>query len=251
MNKKNIPHVIAASVLGCLLAAGCKTAGKPFQSAQDFEPLPGGGTAWTDDVDLSMRSLIKPPAKIPWFSRILLNRAEKEFEKELLPGRILTWSTNLGVASGSLELYIEKGVAKILDPRMVYLIRMQVSYFVSCPFAIDVNSWKYKDHNISEEEIQAMQGKMDVRTVGSFSEKETTALRYAIALSKTPVRFDGQLLEDVRRVFSHEEIVAVGALAAKVNYWARLIEAWRIKPVGYTDDPVLALDSYRTFTAEE
>lgn len=134
---------------------------------------------------------------------------------------------------------------------MVYLIRMQVSYYVSCPFAIDVNSWKYKDHKINEEEIQAMQGKMGVRTVGSFSEKEATALRYAIALSKTPVRFDGRLLEDVRRVFSHEEIVAVGALAAKVNYWARLIEAWRIKPVGYTDDPVLALDSYRTFAAEE
>ncbi len=134
---------------------------------------------------------------------------------------------------------------------MVYLIRMQVSYFVSCPFAIDVNSWKYKDHKITEEEIEAMQGKMDVRTVGSFSEKEATALRYAIALSKTPVRFDGRLLEDVRRVFSHEEIVAVGALAAKVNYWARLIEAWRIKPVGYTDDPVLALDSYRTLAAEE
>lgn len=251
MNKKSTLYIIAASIFGFLLATSCKTAGKPFQSAQDFEPLPDGGTAWTDDVDLAMRSLIKPPAKIPWFSRILLNKAEKEFGKELLPGRVLTWSTDLGVASGFLEAYVEKGVAKILDPRLVYLIRMQVSYYVSSPFIIEVNSWKYKDYKITEEEIQAMQGKIDIRTVGSFTERETTALRYAIALSKTPVVFDGQLLEDVRRVFSHQEIVAVATLAAKVNYWARLVEAWRIKPAGYTDDPVLELNSYRTFKFDE
>lgn len=251
MNKKNIPHVIAASVLACLLAAGCKTSGKPFRSAQDFEPLPGGGTAWTEEVDLATGSLIRAPEKIPWFSRMLLNSAEKEFEKELLPGRILTWSTDLGVASGSLELYIEKGAAKILDPRLVYLIRMQVSYYVSCPFAIDVNAWKYKDYEITEEEIHAMQGKADVSSVSSFSEREMVALSYAIAMSKTPVAFEGQLLEDVRRVFSREEIVAVGALAAKVNYWARLIEAWRIKPAGYTDDPVLELDTYRTYRTSD
>ena len=251
MNKKNLPHVIAASVLACLLVAGCKTAGKPFQSAQDFEPLPGGGTEWTDDVDLAMRSLIQAPEKIPWLSRILLNSAEKEFEKELLPGRILTWSTDLGVASGALELYIEKGAAKILEPRLVYLIRMQVSYYVSCPFAIDVNSSIYKDHGITEQEIHAMQGTADVRTVGSFSEREVVALRYSIAMSQTPVAVDGHLLEDVRRVFSHEEIVAVATLAAKVNYWARLIEAWRIKPAGYTDDPVLQLDNYRTYRTSD
>jgi len=251
MNKKNIPHGIAAAVLACLLAAGCKTAGKPFRSAQDFEPLPGDGTAWTEEVDLATGSLIRAPEKIPWFSRLLLKRAEKEFGKELLPGRILTWSTELGVASGALELYIEKGAAKILDPRLVYLIRMQVSYYVSCPFAIDVNSSKYKDHGITGEEIRALQGKADVRTVGSFSEREVVALSYAIAMSKTPVAFDGQLLEDVRRLFSHEEIVAVGALAAKVNYWARLIEAWRIKPAVYTDDPVLELDNYRTFRTSD
>ncbi len=251
MNKKKFQSVLVISIVGWLLAVGCKTAGKPFQSAQDFEPLPGGGNSWTNDVDRTMRSLIQAPDKIPWFSKILLNRAEKEFGKELLPGRILTWSTDLGLASGYLELYIEKGIAKILDPRLVYLIRMQVSYYVSCPFAIDVNSSKYKDHEITEEEIQAMQGKMDIDSIGSFSERESVALRYSIALSKTPVSFDGQLLEDVRRVFSHEEIVAVASLAAKVNYWARLIEAWRIKPAGYTNDPALALDGYRTFMGED
>ncbi len=229
----------------------CTTTKKPFQSADELEPLPGGGKAWTAEVDKSMKSLINPPKEISWLAQILLNQTEKEFGKELLPGRILTWSTDLGIASGYLEMYIEKGAANILDPRLIYLLRMQVSYYVSCPFAIDVNSWKYKDHKITVEEIQGLQGKKDLSKIGSFSKRELTALRYALALSQTPVSFDGQLLEDVRRLFSQEEIVAVATLAAKVNYWARLIEAWRIKPAGYTADPILEIEKYDTFSPKK
>lgn len=238
-------------ILELFLLDSCITTKKHFQSAEELEPLPGGGKSWTAEVDKSMKSLINPPKKIPCFSQILLNQAEKEFGKELLPGRILTWSTDLGVASGFLEMYVEKGAANILDPRLIYLIRMQVSYYVSCSFAIDVNSWKYKDHKITVEEIQGLQSKKDLSKIGSFSKRELTALRYACALSQTPVSFDGQLLEDVRRLFSQEEIVAVATLAAKVNYWARLIEAWRIKPAGYTADPILEIEKYDTFSCKE
>jgi len=40
-------------------------------------------------------------------------------------------------------------------------------------------------------------------------------------------------------------------LVAKVNYWARLIEAWRIKPAGYSTDPVLELENFGTFMPGE
>ena len=134
---------------------------------------------------------------------------------------------------------------------MIYLLRMQVSYFVSCPFAIDVNSWEYRKYQINEEEIHALQGKKDLTEIRSFSEREVTALRYALAISRTPVSFDGALLEGVRRLFSREEIVAVSTLAAKVNYWARLIEAWRIKPAGYSSDPILEIENYGTYESSE
>ncbi len=234
-------------VLVLIVSAGCRTTQKPFIPAEELDPLPGGGAAWTEEIDESRKSLVTPPEKIPWITGIMLNSAEKEFGKELLPGRVLTWSTNLGVASGILEKYIEKGAGKILDPRLIYLIRMQVSYYVSCPFAIDVNSWKYKDFDITPEEIEALQGRKALDDVGSFSERERTALEYSLALSRTPVYFEGQLLGNVRHLFSPEEIVAVAALAAKVNYWARFIEAMRIKPAGYSDDPVLDIEDYSTF----
>lgn len=234
-------------ISGLILAAGCRTTQKPFKPAEELDPLSGGGTVWTAEVDKSRKSLVAPPEKIPWITGMMLKSAEKEFGKELLPGRVLTWSTDLGVASGVLEKYIEKGAGSILDPRLVYLIRMQVSYYVSCPFAIDVNSWKYKDFNITSEEIEALRGKKDLCRVDSFSEREHAALEYALSLSRTPVCFEGDLLEDMRHLFSPDEIVAVAALAAKVNYWARFIEAMRIKPAGYSDDPVLDIGDYSTF----
>ena len=92
-----------------------------------------------------------------------------------------------------------------------------------------------------------MQGQIDIAAVNSFSEQERVALRYAVAMTTTPPAFSSSLLTDVRRLFTHEEIVAIAALSAKVNYWARFIEALRIKPAGYTDDPLLRLEDFSTF----
>jgi len=208
---------LSTFILVLALFFSCQSAQEQFKSADEFEPLPNGQKIWTAEIDREMNSLISPPDKIPCSTQILLNKAEKEFGKELLPGRILTWSDDLSIGSGALELYIEKGAAKILDPRLVYLIRMKVSYFVSCPFAIDVNSWQYKDFQITKEELLGLQGEKDLSTIKSYTERELTALRYSEAISITPVSFDSKLLSDVRRLFSHEEIVAIGSLAAKVN----------------------------------
>jgi alkylhydroperoxidase family enzyme len=247
MNKLIVAGTITMMTIA--LGVGSCASSKPKPTADEFEPLPGGGAQWTADIDARAKSFISPPPKIPAFSRFLLGFAEREFDKELLPGRVLTWSTDMGVASGALELYVEKGAAKVLEPRMVYILRMQVSYAASCPFAIDVNSWMYKDHGITEEEIRAIQGDVPISDVSTFSEREKAALRYAVAMTQTPLRFDEKLLSDVRRLFSHEEIVAIAALSAKVNYWARFIEAMRIKPAGYTDDPLLRLEDFATWDA--
>ena len=128
---------------------------------------------------------------------------------------------------------------------------MYVSFTVPCAFAIDVNSVNYKDFNITAEEIKGLQGLKEIDTIKSFSDREKTALKYALALSKTPVIFNGKLLGDLRKLFTQTEIVAIASLSAKVNYWARLIEAWRVKPAGYTDDPILHLKQYNTYESSE
>lgn len=219
---------------------------KKDKTAAELEPLPGGSMEWTAAIDAAAKSLVEPPKHIPFFTGILLDIAEKAFQKELRAGRLLSWSGDLGLATGALEKYIEKGARKILEPRLIYLLRMQVSYAASCPFAIDVNSSKYTDYAITEAELSALQGKTALESVETFSGQEKVALTYAVGMTRTPIRMSANILSDMRRLFSPKQVVAVAALAAKVNFWARFLEAMRIKPAGYSDDPLLRVGEFGT-----
>ncbi|MCK4798407.1 MAG: carboxymuconolactone decarboxylase family protein [Spirochaetes bacterium] len=195
----------------------------------------------------TMKSLVNPPEKIPFFINRMIKIADKKAKKEMLTGRVLSWSPKIGISSGLLELYVEEGAAACLEGRMIKILRIKISYTIPSPFALDINSWNYENFNITKEEIKGLRGVKEIDSITSFSEKEKTALKYAHELSKTPIALSQKLLDDLRRLFSEKEIVAIAALTAKVNYWARLIEALRIKPAGYTDDPILHLEKYNTF----
>ncbi len=194
----------------------------------------------------TMESLVNPPSKIPWYFQIFIKIADKKAKKKMLMGRILTWSPKISISSALLEVYVEKGSSLCLKNRMVTLLRIIISYTVPSPFTIDINSYKYKNYNITEEEVEGLRGIRDIENIESFTEKEKVALQYACALSKTPIVLTQKQLDDLRRLFSEKEIVAIAALSAKVNYWARLFEALRIKPAGYIDDPILHLKDYNT-----
>ena len=194
-----------------------------------------------------MKSLVNPPKNISFFLRIMIKIADRKAKKKMLPGRILSWSPKTAISSGLLELYIEDSAAACLEKRMIKILRIKISYTIPSPFALDINSWNYEYFGIAEEEIKGLQGTKEIDSITSFSEKEKTALKYAHELSKTPIALSQKLLDDLRRLFSEKEIVTIAALTAKVNYWARLIEALRIKPAGYTDNPILHLEKYNTF----
>ena len=204
---------------------------------------PVGGTYDESTMD----SLVDPPEKIPLLLRPMIRIADRKAKKEVLPGRVLAWSSKIAISSGLLELYVEEDAADYLDRRLIKILRIRISYMIPSPFAVDINSQNYKDFNITEEEIRGLQGAKEIDTIASFSEQEKAALKYAQHLSKTPIVLDQIVLDDLRHQFSEREIVTIAALTAKVNYWARLIEALRIEPAGYTDDPVLNLDQYSTF----
>ncbi len=193
-----------------------------------------------------MKSLVPPPKNILCYLRPFIKIADKMAKKEMLMGRILAWSPKISFSSALLELYVEKGAVLCLESRMLAILRIIISYTVPSQFVLDINSYNYKKHNITEEELEGLRGISDIDNIVSFTEKEKAALKYAQALSKTPLILTQKQLDDLRCLFSEKEIVTIAALTAKVNYWARLFEALRIKPVGYTDDPILHLDDYNT-----
>lgn len=193
-----------------------------------------------------MKSLVNPPKRIPWYLKIFIKTADNKTKKEMLIGRILAWSPKISISSGLLELYVEKGAALCLGTRLIKLLRMIISYTIPSQFVLDINSSAYKKFNITEEELEGLRGRREINSINSFTEKEKAALNYACSLSKTPIILMQRNLDDIRRLFSEKEIVAIAALTAKVNYWARLFEALRIKPAGFTNDPILHLEDYNT-----
>ena len=188
--------------------------------------------------------LIKPPEKIPLMLRPMVKIADKKAGKEMLPGRLLSWSPSIAISSGLLEVYVEKGARKILDKRLIKLIRLIISYSIGGAFGIDINAVNYSDFNITETELDALRGAIPLTEVNSFTEKERAALTFALALTATPVNITDENKKELKKYFSDKEITAVAALSSKVNYWVRLIVSLGVPPAGYTDDPAVHLEDY-------
>ncbi len=198
-----------------------------------------------------MQSLVPPPRDIALHHQLMLDYADCRAGKKMLPGRVLAWSPDISLGSGCLEQYVEDGAAKNMSDRLRTMLRMLVSYQVGSPFALDINGRFYRQFKISAAEIDALRAVKDIDSINTFSKKEKIALRYAQAMTHSPVRLSQKQLDTLRQNFSAKEIVSIAALVAKVNYWARLLEALRIKPAGYTQDPALHLQDFDTFGNED
>ena len=181
-----------------------------------------------------MEAIIAPPKRIPFYLRIGIWVAEKIAKRALLPPRLLAWYPQVAFSSGVLEALIAHRDGK-LDARMLQLVRLQASFAVACPFCIDMNSAEYAGHGITPEELAALQSQTELEAVTTFSVRERLALEYARLISRAPLSFPQPFIQLLKANFTEREIVILATTAAQVNYWARLIQALGVPPVGYSD----------------
>ncbi len=187
---------------------------------------------------------IDPPKIRNPLLKFLIWIGDKATGKKMMPARILAWYPRALINSGifeSLVTHRDRSVSK----RILKLVRMTVSFTVSCPFCIDMNSFEFEKLNITEDEIEALQEVKDLDEVNSFTEREKTAIHYARSICGTPISFDKKLIGDLNKIFSEREIVILASTAAQVNYWTRLIQSFGITPAGFNDNcPILKLEQY-------
>ncbi len=187
---------------------------------------------------------IDPPKKTPFWVRLLIRIGDVAAGRKLTPPRILAHYPKALVSSGIFEGLITHKDRQI-SHRLLQLIRMQVSFTVSCPFCIDMNSKEFQRSSISDEEIEALQGEHRLDEIKSFSEREKTALEYTRAICRTPILIEPELVKKVKEAFTEREMVIIASTAAQVNYWTRLIQAFGILPDGFNENcPILKLDQY-------
>lgn len=181
-----------------------------------------------------MDAFIAPPKHIPIYLRFGIWIAEKITGRDLLPPRLLAWYPKVAISSGVLEALIAYRDGK-LDERMLKLVRMQASFAVACPFCIDMNSAEYARSGITREELSALQGQADPDSVTTFSTRERLALEYTRLISRAPLSFPQPFIRTLKASFTEREIVILATTAAQVNYWARMIQALGVPPLGFSD----------------
>lgn len=181
-----------------------------------------------------MGAFINPPDKIPLFLRIGIWISKKATGKDLLVAKLLSWYPKAAVGSAMLESLVAHR-DKEINERILKLVRIQASFSASCPFCIDMNSFEFEKQGITIDELKALQGNVNLTEVTTYSKREILAIEYARLISKSPLVFPREFINELKKNFEEREIVILASTAAQVNYWARLIQALGIPPAGFTN----------------
>lgn len=187
--------------------------------------------------------------RLPWPLRILLKAVERSLGKRLVANRILGWYPKALVGSGLLEAFVAHDEPET-PRRLLAMVRIFVSFRVSCAFCIDMNAQHFREAGLTEAEIGALRslaagsGWKDAEV---FTAKERAALQYAASITSTPVSFDADNIALVRGYFGERGMVLLASTAAQVNFWTRLIQSLGVPPAGFSAScAVLHLEEYGT-----
>jgi alkylhydroperoxidase family enzyme len=181
-----------------------------------------------------MNTFLQPPQRIPFYLRLGIWISKKITGKEMLPGMILAWYPKAAIGSGVLESLVAHHDGD-LNERILKIVRIQASFAAACPFCIDMNSYQYKEKNITSDELMVLQGRKGLEEVQTFSDRELLAIQYAKLISQTPLQIPNSFIMELKRCFNEREIVILASTAAQVNYWGRLIQALGIPPAGFSN----------------
>ena len=187
--------------------------------------------------------IIKQPNIPKWIEQII-SFAEKKIGHKMLPARLLLWIPKAFMSSMILEGLIAHKQGKV-NPRLLKLIRMQVSLLIACPFCIDMNSSKYKQYAITSKEIKGLQGQIALNKISSFNQKERITLYFTRGLVRTPIKQNPKVIKAMTRLFNEKEFATIVTTIAQVAYWTRVIQGFGIPPAGFLEQCILPYEERR------
>ncbi len=94
---------------------------------------------------------------------------------------------------------------------------------------MDINSAGGRDAGITDAQLEDL---ASFETSSNFDRREKAVLRFAEAMTRTPADVSDALFENIRELFSTEEIVELTAAGALENYRARFNCALKIASDG-------------------
>jgi len=99
---------------------------------------------------------------------------------------------------------------------------------------VDINSAGGRDAGITDAQLEDL-AKFEASV--NFDSREKAVLRYAEAMTHTPAEVPDRVFEDIRELFSTEQIVELTAAVALENFRARFNCALKIESDGLCSLP--------------
>ncbi len=131
-------------------------------------------------------------------------------------------------ATGQMEMGQEG--AKTVDSALKSLASIKVATLVGCHFCIDIGTAIATREGLSEAKLAHLD---DFEDCNVFSDREKLVLRYAAAMSQTPVEIPPDLSESLEQAFSPQQLVELTSAVAWENYRARFNQSFGLTAEGF------------------
>lgn len=170
-------------------------------------------------------------ARIAFFvtKRKLAKLAGLQTAAMLEPLRIYAHIPTLLSAYGGLERAESK--LDMLSPRVRVLAELTAATTVGCAYCIDLGSQIARRLGLGDQELLAL---ADFERAACFSDVDKLVLRYATAISRTPVEVSDELFEALRAQFDTAQLVALTHVVTLGNLRARFNIALGIEASGFS-----------------
>ena len=163
------------------------------------------------------------------------------------PIEVWAYQPKMMMGMGKFNQAIRKG--KSVDERIKNLVELKGAQMIGCEYCVDLGSQICRNSGFSDDELLALPR---YRHSELFTEREKTALDYAVGVMRTPVDVSDELFARMKEHFTDEQMVEITALLTLVNL-DRFNAAFGIGASGFSegmvcvppDRPALAREAAR------
>jgi 4-carboxymuconolactone decarboxylase len=148
------------------------------------------------------------------------------------PMEVWAHQPKMMMGMGKFNQAIRKG--KSVDERLKNLVELKGAQMIGCEYCVDLGSQICRNSGFSEDELLALPR---YRRSDLFTEREKTALDYAVGVMRTPVDVSDELFARMKEHFTDEQMVELTALLALVNL-DRFNAAFGIGASGFSEGMV-------------
>ncbi len=160
-------------------------------------------------------------------ARLAFSLSRRSYGRVITPARVYALDSRLLLAVGLMEEVQEW--AKQTRAPVKHLARMLVAWRIGCPWCLDFGTSTSQKLGVTDEQLRALP---DYEHSSLFSEEERAVLRYADAMTRTPVRVPDAVFEALKARYTDRQILEITAAIAWENFHARVNHALDLEAEG-------------------